>query len=243
MPFSFRQFKDMEHQIRQKTSTLLLQPGRFNATKNMTFYTQKILSDGTLEGLLIHDQRSKAGPVTLTAKNGLLDMSSEAPRLRLFKGTHQQMSAKTRSIRTIYFDQYTLKLPPPAPIRARKDRKIYEEYLDALLFSQEKNPEKRLQMRAEGFKRLLSPVLVFSFALLSFVFLLQGTVQRRGYVNRITLSIILAVGLQMAFLGFINIVSENLWPIYGAAVLLMLSILVPFKYLIFSDFMKKAQKK
>ncbi|MCP4922931.1 MAG: LPS export ABC transporter permease LptF [bacterium] len=243
MPFSFRQFKDMEYQIRQQSSALLLQPGRFNATKGMTFYTQKVLSDGSLEGLLIHDQRSKESPVTLTAQRGLLDMSSDAPRLRLFEGSHQQLDANTKSIRTIYFDQYTLKLPPPAPVQARKHRKLYEEYLETLIFPEEENLQKRLQMQAEGFKRLLSPLLAFGFSLLAFLFLLGGQLQRRGHAKRLGASVVIAIGLQMAFLGFINATDKNLWPIWGAVLVIVLAILVPLKFLIFPTFFKRGHSK
>jgi lipopolysaccharide export system permease protein len=232
MPFSFRQFKDMEHQIRQQTSALLLQPGRFNSTKEMTLYTQKVLPDGSLEGLLIYDQRSKDMPVTLTAQKGLLDMSSESPRLRLFEGSHQQINVRTKSIRTIYFDQYTLKLPPPSPIQVRKERKLYEEYLPELLFPKEKNAQKKLQMQAEGFKRLLSPLLTFGFFLLAFSFLLGGQVQRKGHAKRLGAAVTIVIGFQMLFLGCINATTKNLLPIWGAAFVLILGALIPLKFLL-----------
>src|SRR3546814_19313686 len=66
LPLSFRNFKDLQNEFRNDFSAVLLQEGVFTAlNENITVYVRQRSSDGELRGILVHDTRDPANPVTM----------------------------------------------------------------------------------------------------------------------------------------------------------------------------------
>src|SRR5690606_26128567 len=69
LPSSFKQFKDMEHTLRQQFSGAMIQEGRFNTIKNTTIYIKQRFRSGRMEDIFLYSHDTKH-PYTIFAKEG-----------------------------------------------------------------------------------------------------------------------------------------------------------------------------
>ena len=158
----------------------------------------------------------------------------------LFSGTYQQQDLNDNIIKVIDFDEYKLKIPYTNINYVRQNHKIYEEYIDKLLFPNVSDKKKKLKLQVEGFKRILSPILFFCFSIIAFVFLLGRYVTRSKYINRLFFCIIFVIFLQVIFLSLINSAEKTLWPILYALFILLLSIFFSFNFFTIKNFCSKS---
>ncbi|HBC07912.1 MAG TPA: LPS export ABC transporter permease LptF, partial [Rhodospirillaceae bacterium] len=71
VPDSYRAFRDLQWDIRNSVSHVLLKEGEFNNVgRTTTVYVRARTPDGQLHGILVHDTRDKAKPFTLMADRG-----------------------------------------------------------------------------------------------------------------------------------------------------------------------------
>ena len=82
MPASYHEFKEMQYRIRTDYSALFLAEGAFTTiSEGMTVFIRTRSPDGTLRGVLMHDNRDPARPVTMMAESGALIQTETGPRV------------------------------------------------------------------------------------------------------------------------------------------------------------------
>jgi len=92
VPLSHTAFRQWQFEIRNQLVGVLLQEGVFSTLGNdLTVYARKREADGTLRGILVHDQREAGGAVTILAQAGRIGQGPEGPRVTLYDGVRQQM--------------------------------------------------------------------------------------------------------------------------------------------------------
>jgi lipopolysaccharide export system permease protein len=185
MPLAFRGFRDLQLQIERDFSYLLLQPEVFNSpARNLTVYIQSHREDGSLEGIVVHDERQKKLPVTLMAEEGTLVQGDDGPLFIMQRGSRQELDAKdpeSPGLSILHFDRYTLDLAANAEPPGERSPKPKEQYVHELLDPPASLSEARRNGRiAEGHKRLTWPLTPLVFALIGLAALLAPGFDRRG---------------------------------------------------------------
>lgn len=213
LPWSYRQFKDLEFNVRSDYSAVLLKEGTFNnVTAGITVYIRSREADGELQGILIHDNRVRDKTFTLMAERGRLTMTPEGPRVILVNGNRQQFDAEAGKLSLLYFDRYTVDLNKIGQAQQDRWREPRERYLSELLFLGD-DPVDRFnanRLAAEVHNRLVSPALGFAFTLISLAALLSGEFNRRGQARRVLVAVALTALLQTEAIAVNNALIR--WP-------------------------------
>ena len=189
MPLGFRTFKDLQFVIRSNQAAVLLQDGAFNAIgEGVTAFIRERGPNGELRGILVHDRRYPARPVTLMAEQGvLLAGENGKPRFVLFEGNRQELEAGRNQLSLLYFERYALDLDILGEPPATRWREPAERYLSTLLWPDTSKDDVAYanELRAEGHNRLVMPLYTLVLAALAVGALLSGEFNRRGEWGRI----------------------------------------------------------
>ena len=200
MPLAFRSFRDLQQQVEREFSYLLLQPGVFNTpARNLTVYVRSHREDGSLEGIVVHDERRRRLPVTMMAEEGNLVQGEDGPLFIMERGNRQELDADdpTPTLSILHFERYTLDLAANERPPGERSPKPKEQYVHELLDPPASLSEDRRKGRiAEGHKRLTWPLNTLSFALIGLAVLLAPGFDRRGPWPRLLTAIVAVVIVQ-----------------------------------------------
>ena len=213
LPLSFREFKDLQHRIRQDYSTVLLQEGVFNTISDgITVYVRERSSSGELHGILVHDNREPDRPVTMMAERGALVTAEGGPRVVMVNGNRQEVEREKGRLSLLYFDSYTVELTSFDEQLAGRWREPKERFLHELLSPDDSPDDQRFykELLAEGHQRLVGPLYCLSFVMLALAALLAGEFNRRGQTKRVIVAILCVAALEGLALAFQDIASRSL---------------------------------
>ncbi len=212
LPVSYRTFKDLEYDVRNDYSAVLLREGVFNTVSDgITVYIRSREANGELHGVLIHDNRDKQKPVTVMAERGTLALTDEGPRLILVDGNRQEVERDSSRLRLLYFERYTADLGKVGERADQRWREPRERFLGELFYIGPSEIDRALapKLYAEGHNRLVSPLLAIAFVLIALAGLLSGDFNRRGQGRRVALAVMTAVAVQMLALVFYNLAGRS----------------------------------
>jgi lipopolysaccharide export system permease protein len=204
IPASYREFKELQFSLRNSYSTVILQEGVFNPVmKGITVYIRDRSPSGELLGIIIHDNRKPAHPVTMMAERGAIVAGAKGPRVVMANGNRQEIQGDKGRLTLLYFDDYAFELSglvEPPNTRFRDSR---ERYLHELFFDKDRSDEvwDFQKLRMEGHHRLASPLMGLAFVLTGLAFLLAGDLNRRGQIKRIVPAIATVVAIEAAMLA------------------------------------------
>jgi lipopolysaccharide export system permease protein len=234
MPLANRNFKDMQLDARHSYISALIQEGVFNSVgKQVMVYVRGRDEEGALVDLLLHDQRDRDRPVTLTAERGALVRSEEGEegglRVLLLHGTRQEVDRKTGEISMLSFDQYTVDLASFTSGRRDRGRSPEERFLSELIHPtpHDREVEGFLdELKAELHQRLTMPLYPLSFTLIGLVALLSGNFSRRSQPWRIAVATAAIGILQGLGLAVEDITSRagDTWPLMYLCPLLPIAV-------------------
>ena len=225
LPLSYRGFKDLEFDVRNDYTGLLLREGAFTTVApGITVYVRAREPSGDLVGILVHDGRKPQEPVTLIAERGRLAMTEDGPRVVLVGGNRQQLDAQSGRLQLLYFERYSVDLGRIAQRTSDRWREPRERFLRELLGRPRSENDRlyRSRLLAEGHNRLAAPLLATTLALVALACLLSGDFNRRGQGRRLLTAIVIGVALLAASVAAHNAISKwaKLAPLaYAIAVL------------------------
>jgi lipopolysaccharide export system permease protein len=225
VPVSHTAFRQWQFEIRNQLVGVLLQEGVFSQVGNdLTVYARYRDPDGTLRGILVHDQRDAGAPVTILAEQGRISTSAGAPRVTLLNGVRQQVERAPPNaapgipplrLNTLSFTENSLDLARASRGEESRSRDSRERSVAELL---NPDPEEGLRDRevrryyAEAHQRLSGPLSALSFALVGLAVALTGEFRRHGGGLRIAVGISIVVGLLAAGLTAGNLAArDNAW--------------------------------
>jgi lipopolysaccharide export system permease protein len=186
LPLTYSQFKDMQVFLRDNFASLLLQEEVFNSpVDGLTVYIKERDNNGNLRGIIVHDSRDPAHPLTMMAELGKLVQTPQGPRFLLVNGNRQEMS--NGHLNLLQFKSYAVDIGFYTSKR-RMGARQPEELFPAQLFSYQGDPQMVNEMRAEGHKRLAWPLYDLALVMLAIGILISGEFNRRSQWRRITLA-------------------------------------------------------
>jgi len=213
LPLSYREFKDLQYEIRNSYSAVLLQEGVFNSLGDgLTVYVRERTEQGDLEGILVHDTRNQEEPVTMIAKRGAIVNTDAGPRVLLVDGNRQQVDPKTGTLSMLYFDRYTVDVEQLQASVYSRWRQPKERFLSDLFDpgSSDADQRYRAELIAEGHYRITFPLYTVAFTSIGLASILTGEFSRRGQLKRIVGAVVAVAALQSAQLGINDVTTRNL---------------------------------
>ncbi|MFO7481593.1 LPS export ABC transporter permease LptF [Oceanibaculum nanhaiense] len=224
MPAAYRDFKDLQFQIRNNFSNVLLREGVFTSVGDrLTVFIRRQNSDGQLFGILIHDGRDAEKPETLIAEQGALVITDEGPRVVMVNGNRQTRDTQGR-LNTLYFDRYTVEIGTMQQEFAGRWREPRERFLMELLAESDNPDDVRFRNRliTEVHNRLASPLLTIGFAMVGLAALFSGEFSRRGRTARVLAAVVIVLACQALFFAAMSLAQRNVaavWLLYLPALL------------------------
>jgi len=180
LPFSNREFKDLQFEMRNRYASALIQEGVFNTlSERLIVYVRTRDRRGELGGLLVQDSRDPHKPVTIFAERGALVNTAAGPRVLMVNGTRQEFRSDSGKLSVATFDSYTLDINSAVDAPGTRPREPEELYLNELVPTGE-SPERDAAIANEVHQRLLAPFGALVFALVPLACLLPGEFNRRG---------------------------------------------------------------
>ena len=205
-PAGLREVKKRLYETRADFASAMIREGAFNNPINgLTVYVRNRTFDGTIEGILVHDNRDPAEPVTYMAETGNLVFSNTGPRLVMFNGNIQRATKEEEgtSLSLLYFDKYTYDLSQFASGTSDKFYEGRERYLTDLLWP---HPDDiyannyRPRLLAEAHDRLAGIFYPFMLTFIALASLISAEFNRRGYAVRLAVAAALALGARLVSL-------------------------------------------
>jgi len=205
VPLSHTAFRQWQFEIRNQLVGVLVQDGVFSTLGNdLTVYARKRDPDGTLRGILVHDQREASGAVTILAQAGRIGQGADGPRVTLYDGVRQQMEKGAAGapprLTVLSFSENSVDLARVARSEETRSRDSRERSIAELLDpdpAEALRPRELRRFRAEAHQRMASPITAFSFALVGLAVALTGQFRRHGG----GVGVVMGVGIMVALLA------------------------------------------
>ncbi len=186
LPASYRAFRDLQSDIRNNYASVLIQEGVFTqVVDGVTVYVRKRGPDGALHGVLVHDDREPASPVTALAQRGAVRSAENRLRMVLVNGIRQELRRGVLS--ELQFDRYEFDLGIEGRSATMGWRQPKERFLSELFVEGDASwpVHRRFRLHAEGHDRLAQPLLNAALPLMALALLLTAPYDRRGQRRRI----------------------------------------------------------
>jgi lipopolysaccharide export system permease protein len=228
-PAGERALRDKLVDIRADMAGALLNEGDFNTNiKGLTVFISRIGANGEIGGILVHDNRDRARPVTYIAEKGIMAQTPAGSRLIMQDGTVETSAQAGKQLQVVHFERWTVNLDQFSSPARYTLRKINERYLGELLWPPERQgvtQKVRDQFFAEAHNRLSQPLYCIAFALIALAAVMRGRRQRGSIAMRLTIASVAAAGLRIAGYGIMGLAQHNpplvaafyLLPLLGAA--------------------------
>ncbi len=206
VPISRSQMDFRTEIISKDIISKLISDGSFlHPVPNMTIFVSSVNTNGELEDIFIHDQRSKDRDLTYVATRALLVKENEKSHLVLFNGLLQTLDIKSNTLSHIGFDSLTYRL---AQLTSTEEKKLSNidnygiiELLKADHALQKSLKKSKSRIQFEAHDRILKPLHCFIYVLLSAVVMCIGSYSRFGLARQIFFSVLIVLGF--------NILSTN----------------------------------
>ncbi len=205
----------MQHkrqEVKAQLSNVIFKENIFNqAGKGLTVYARTKAEDGTLKGLMIHDEREGQAPSTILAKSGIISSTEEGFRVTVFNGQRQEYDIKKKILSRLNFERYIIDIPDNEQMATRwkqpDERTIYELLNPDL--TNKRDAENKRDFIIEIHRRIISPLLAVALTIISCAALLIGPVDRRGQAKRILIAIAGAIIIQSSYIISYNLAKNS----------------------------------
>jgi len=226
-PAGQRALRDKVLDIRADMAGALLNEGDFNTSqRGLTIFIRQISYKGEIRGVLVHDNRDHARPITYIAEKGILAQTPVGTRLIMLDGTIETSAQAGKQLQLLHFDRYTVNLDQFSEPARYTLRKMNERYLGELLWPSERSvtPAIRNQFFAEAHNRISQPLYCIAFGLIALAAVMRGRRQRGSIALRLTVASLAAAGLRIASYGVLGLAPRHpavvalfyLLPLLGA---------------------------
>jgi len=202
VPTSRAQLSERQSEIANNITARFLTEGQFlHPSKGITFYIREISPEGELFDVFLSDARAPGERTTYTASRAYLVRQETGPKLVMFDGSAQTLSAETERLFTTSFTEssYDIGALIETSEFARTDIRHYSTPAlfaptEALL---EVTGETRAEVTYEANLRIAQPFTALVAALIGFSALMVGGFSRFGVWRQILLAVGLLIVVQV----------------------------------------------
>jgi len=228
MPAGQRTLRDKVVDINADMAGALLSEGEFKPLQQgLTVFIRQLSNRGEIRGILVHNNRDRARPITYIAEKGILAQTPAGARLIMLNGTIETSGQGGKQLQVLHFERDTINLDQFSEPARYTLRKTDERYLDELLWPSEPAVTQRIrdQFFAAAHDRIAQPLYCIAFALIALAAVMRGRRQRGSIAIRLTVGSLAAIGLRIASYGVMGLAQRHpalvsvfyLLPLLGAA--------------------------
>jgi lipopolysaccharide export system permease protein len=231
MPRSFREFKEMQDFFRNKFISFFLEEGIFNTQMNeITVYIEEKTEQNLYKGIFIYNYTNHEKPVTITAEEGYIIKSDNAPIFVLKNGTHQEENKKNGNIAFVTFEHYKFNLAVLGNNQAtQRSSDINELYITDLFSINHHLPNINAFYFVNGVQRIIWPIYTFSISILAASILLRFPHQRIFSKRYILILLVVPLSFLIGSIILNNMALKNMNYIPVMLLNLTISILLAFQ--------------
>ncbi len=222
IPYSFQNFRNREHAIKNDISASVINEGAFNVLKGVTIYVKERDFNGIMKGIFIHHdavtQRngSTTPAYTIFAEKGQLKHSKDHLSIFLLNGHRQEKNNTNNQITFLHFDEFHYDLTPLLRKNTERSIKPYERTLMELLYPDQLTTDTttKKRMKVEAHQRIITPFLCILNAIIVLACLLFGDLRRRRRKRKIIIAVATALIIQGMIIAILNRASTHYYMIY-----------------------------
>jgi lipopolysaccharide export system permease protein len=215
LPQSMRTLRDYAIKVRTDLISQVLQPGKFSRPEpGLTLHIAGRSPDGTLLGLMIHDERDEGEVMTYLAERSEIVKQSETQAyLVMHTGHVQRQPRKSKDVSIVTFDSYLFDLTQFGPKDGQeREYKPRERFLSELLNPDQSSGYYRRnagKFVAELHDRLASTLYPFLFVLIAIVHLGAPRTTRESRLRDLFTAFAIATVLRMIGLAAVNMTAKT----------------------------------
>jgi lipopolysaccharide export system permease protein len=214
-PKGLRTLREWVSSVNASVVSSLVQPGRFvTVIANVTINIASRDTNGQLHGVFIDDRRDPNDRITVIADRGDLLENQQGTFLVLQNGTAQRQESG-RDPNLVTFERYAIDLAQFSRVASAVNYSTHARYLWQLLDpdpSEVNTKQKRAEIRAEIFDRLMGPIYPFVFAIIAFAYLGAPRTTRESRTSALGGAI--AGILLVRLIGFASTIVGVNYPIF-----------------------------
>jgi lipopolysaccharide export system permease protein len=180
--------------------------------------------NGTLLGVVVHDERDAKMTTTVVADRGNVINNGSRAVMELYDGQILRQQAGKPDIQIVVFNTYTFDIGDFAPKAGPREEKPRERDIQDLLYP-DKNSEfykaNVAGFRSEIHERFSGPIYSIFFSILALAYLGRPRTTREGRASLLFTAFVIGAAIRIVGLAGINIVGKKLWAlalIYGIPV-------------------------
>jgi lipopolysaccharide export system permease protein len=201
-PVARAQYIDRTQQVQDDLTGKFLRAGQFvHPAPGLTVYIREITELGEFRDLFLQDRTAPLSETTYTAQTALMLSSDTGPRMVMFDGMAQTLSAETGRLSTVLFDDFTYDLGGLIAGGGLRSYDLREIPTWVLLSATPEIAQQMGQdvayMRFAGHERIARALFVIFPPLIAAACLMLGSFSRFGVWAQILLAVSLVIPLQM----------------------------------------------
>ncbi|MBY6047706.1 LPS export ABC transporter permease LptF [Vannielia litorea] len=231
VPTSRGQLAERQAEIANNITSRFLTEGRFlHPADGITFYIRQISPEGELRDVFLSDARNPGERTTYTATRAFLVRQETGPKLVMFDGAAQTLSAETERLFTTAFSDFSYDIG--ALITAREFAMTdIRHYPTPALFAPtpeilEITGRSPAEFTYEANLRIAQPFMALVAALIGFATLITGSFSRFGVWRQILVAVGLLIVVQVLETVAAGAARKDaaLWPLVYVPILVGLAI-------------------
>ena len=226
VPASRARLAERSAEIAENVTARFLREGAFlHPSDGITLYVRAVSGGGELRDIFLSDSRDPGHETTYTAERAMLVRGDIGPKLVMFNGMAQVLSAASRQISATRFDDFAYDIGALIDSDAVRGRDVDQLSTLALLRPDDAVAGLYRSSRAEmlylGHDRLAQPGLALAAALIGFAALLLGGYSRFGRWPQIAAASAMLIGLHLLnnLATRTALRDADLWPVVYLPVL------------------------
>ena len=233
LPLSYTKLKTNLNSIKENFASNFIAEKTFNQlSKHISFYVNKKLSAGVLEGIIVFDDRNEVNRTIIFAKGGNLEIQGDYLKLNLSKGSRQTHDSNG-NLTKLYFDNLSIEMNKVAADNPNHDlynRDINEYYISELLNAENQMSENRMsenrktKLIVEGHQRLIWPFYSLILAFLGLAVFLRQPYNKKSHVREVALTGLAVLVVTFLHFTILNVATKNLNFIYGCYVNILVAL-------------------
>jgi lipopolysaccharide export system permease protein len=204
MPLGQRLTRDKVFEIRADIGAAILREGAFTTpSEGLTVFIRELSPTGEIRGILVHDNRELARPITYLAETGVLAQTQAGARLIMLNGNIERAEEGGARLSVLKFDRYVFDLDEYAGQQRATERETSERFLSELMEPELVGPNQEARRGvylAEAHNRLSAPLYCLAFALIALAATAKGHMLRTSYALRLSGAALL--GAMLRLLGY-----------------------------------------
>ncbi|MDR0661929.1 MAG: LptF/LptG family permease [Holosporales bacterium] len=209
-PLALQCFKDEESRVLKQIQILsAAEGGKVTDHEGISIFARQKDEEGALLDIIMHDRHDPTTRRSVYAKRGHLLQQEGIPRLILEQGERNDFDTIKQQTTTVHFDKYEADLSQSFLVTYERTKKPHELFFIELFPDPSTvSPGQLNRLHAEGHHRLISPLLVLIFSLISFLMILKSEGERKTSAKNFFWIGFSVTSLECLDLSVFNLASE-----------------------------------